>query len=275
MSLDDELRRMFDAVEDRLDVPVRGGAAETIVAGANRVRRRRIMATTASGVAAVAVLAGVGILLTAPEPESAPPAITSPPPPSATVSSPPPASTTPTSRPPSTNGPPPGTVTGDTQPGTAGGEAGEDPPSPPPPPPTVVGSRIGPDGFGSIRLGMSYDELLATGAVRPSQPPPGSGCAAYEFANASGSGSVHVSAVGGAQVILTTDPTNTVDGVSTGWTLAQVRTAYPEVTPEVIAQQNPVPVEVRGNPSVLYLITFVGGEVVAEITLRYADQPCF
>jgi hypothetical protein len=278
VNIDDELRRMFGQVEDRLDVPVREDATETIVAGARRLRRRRVAVATASGAFAVAVLAGFGILLASPEPESAPPAITSTTPTTSVVSSqssssPPPSSSSSSRRPPA------GTNPGDG--GPAGGDGGggdqDEETTEEPPPPPVTGSLIGPDGFGSIRLGMSYEELLAAGAIQ-GDPPPESGCTAYEFADQAGSGYVHLTAAGGAQAILPSTPTHTVEGVSHEWRLVQVRKVYPEVTREAIAVQNPIPVEVRGNPGAVYLISFVGDDVagyaVTEITLRYADQPC-
>ena len=278
MNLDDELRRMFGDVEDRLDVPVRQDATETIVAGARRLRRRRVAAATASGVLAVAVLAGVGIVLATQDPESAPPAITSP------VPTPSTAPSRSSSAPPSSAGSvpsreqPAGTEPGDPDGGPVtggGGDQDEDTTTEPPPsPPAVTGSLIGPDGFGSIRLGMTYEELLATGAIQPGEPP-AAGCSAYEFVDAAGSGYVHVSAAGGAQAILTSASTHTVEGVSHGWTLEQVRRVYPEVTTEAITAQNPVPVQVRGNPAVVYMIAFIGGDVVTELSLQYADQPCF
>lgn len=280
MNLDDDLRRMFHDVEDRLDVPVRDDATETIVAGARRLRRRRAVVATASGALAVAVLAGVGILLATPEPESAPPAITSTTSTSSEASRASRSSSPPTSRSSSSRTSPAGTVPGDGGPagGTGGGEEPDDETPAPPLQPPVTGSQIGPDGFGSVRLGMSYDELVATGAIQAGEPPAPSGCTAYEFANESGSGYVHLTAAGGAQAILTSTPTHTVEGVSNEWRLVHVRQFYPEVTREVIATQNPVPVEVRGNPSVVYMIAFVGDETVGfavnEITLRYADQPC-
>jgi hypothetical protein len=276
VNVDDELRRMLDDLGDRLDVPVRFDATEVILAGAKRLRRRRIAAATASGVVAVVLLAGIGILLARPGPESAPPAVTWNAPPPTTSSSPSASLLPPRSRVhPSTNEPPEGTATGGVLgPGIDGGPAGGDKPPPPSPErPPVTGVQLGPDGFGSVRLGMSYEELVATGALSESEPPPPSGCATYEFTDPVGSGQVQITSVGGVQAIRPATGTHTVDGVSSGWTLAQVRVLYPEVTPEFVAAQNPVPVEVRGNPGVVYMITFAD-EVVSEISLRYADQFC-
>lgn len=275
MNVDDELRRMFDDLGDRLDVPVRFDATEVILAGARRVRRRRIAAATVSGVLAVVLLAGAGILLTRPGPESAPPAVTWNGPPPSTAWSASASVVAPPRVPSTTNEPPAGSATGGVRgPAVDGGPAGEEePPRPRPERPPVTGVQIGPDGFGSVRLGMGYDELVATEAIRGSEPPPTSGCVSYEFTDQAGSGQVQVTSVGGVQAIQPAARTRTAEGVSSEWTLARVSALYPEVTPEVVAAQNPVPVEVRGNPGVVYMIAFTD-DVVTGISLRYADQFC-
>ena len=226
--IDDELRRMFADVDDRLDVPVRPDASARIVAGARRRRRRVVVA--AAGVFVVAALAGAGVVFAIPE-RDAPPTASSPPP---------------------------------------SGERPEGDPAP--------GMLIGPDGFGPVRLGMSYDELTATGAIEPGDPRPGAGpdCAAFELAGVTPAGRAHVNA-DGVQVIRTTEPAHTTDGVSTGWTLDQTRVVYPHVSRQAIAEGNPVRVPVAGNLDAVYAITFArpeDGFVVAEIALQYADQPC-
>lgn len=277
MNLDDELRRMFADVEDRLDVPVRSDASDTIVAGAQRLRRRRIATATVGGVVAAVAMVG-SVVLFAPEPRSAPPAITSPAPTQpSSVDGPSSSSSAPGSS--SSTSPPPGTVpTGGDQgggpgPGNGGDPGGEEPPADPPPP-AVVGAQVGPDGFGPLRLGMTYDELVATGVVTPGEPPVDPDCSAYEFTVDGVRGYVHVTAAG-AQAILPADaPLHTADGVSTEWTLAQVQEVYPQVTEEAITASNPVAVQVPGNPSAVYMIAFIGGDVVTAITIQWAEQPC-
>ncbi|MGH3863358.1 hypothetical protein [Actinokineospora sp.] len=71
MNLDDELQRLF--ADERLDVPVRPGATEAVVAGARRVRRRRVATAAVGGAAALSLLAGTAIVLAKPGPtQSAP-----------------------------------------------------------------------------------------------------------------------------------------------------------------------------------------------------------
>lgn len=54
MNIDEELQRMF--TDERLDVPIRHDAVDTLVAGARRRRRRRRTLTASSAVAAVVAL---------------------------------------------------------------------------------------------------------------------------------------------------------------------------------------------------------------------------
>jgi hypothetical protein len=61
VDLDDELRRLFQ--DQRLDIPVRPGADEAVVAGARRVRRNRIALASAGSTFAVAALVAGGIAL--------------------------------------------------------------------------------------------------------------------------------------------------------------------------------------------------------------------
>jgi len=280
---DGDLRRMFADVEDRLDVPVRPDADERIVAGARRLRRRRV-AVAAAGVFVVAALAGAGIVFAVPGQDSLPTATSSTgPTPSATWSrsSSPPPSSGPTS-PPGTGGPAP---EGGPD-GTGGGDTAEDDgddttgTKEEPAPPAVTGTLIGPDGLGPVRLGMSYDELVANGTVDPDAPAPaGPDCTSYGFTAGGAEASALLTAEGGVQAILTVEPTRTPEGVSTGWDIDQVRAVYPRATRRALTDTNPVHVPVAGNPGAVYSLMFVGpgpgdGFALVEIALQYADQPC-
>jgi hypothetical protein len=66
MDLEDELTRLFQ--DERLDVRVAADAEQTVVAGARRVRRRRIALVSAAGVLSVSALAAGAVFLVRPTP---------------------------------------------------------------------------------------------------------------------------------------------------------------------------------------------------------------
>lgn len=175
MNLDDELQRLF--ADDRLDVPVRHGAAEAVVAGARRVRRRRIAMSAVGGAAALSLLAGTAIVLTKPGPTHSVPGaeisatgdITAPP----TERSADPAPTS--VKAPGNSGIRTGSVTGkptsSTSPSDFQPEDGVDGTVP-----------FGPDGYLALRLGMTAEQAEATGLITPNvQPISSKGCKGYDY----------------------------------------------------------------------------------------------
>jgi hypothetical protein len=228
--LENELTRLFQ--DDRLDMRVADGAEQTIVRGARRVRRRRIALTTTAGVLAVAVVVGGGVVVaglggdgpTEAAHDGAQITVTS--------------STTPTSVP--SQQPPPVEPTGDqtAKPPQSGGP-GNTPPPPrattTTPPRTTAGlpvssTVLGPDGYSKIKLGMTYDQAVATGMLASKGDPPGdAGCVGPLSTN--NKVMVAISKASGVVGIFaqTTD-VSTPDGIRLGSTLAQVNAAYPKAT---------------------------------------------
>jgi hypothetical protein len=263
MDLDDELRQLFTA-DDRMDVPVKAEAEEIIVAGARRVRRRRIVAATASGALGVVVAVVAGIALAGGSPDAMPPATdvptTLPAASSAEISSvtsqtsaaaPPlsaPSHTTTTPKP--NTRVPPSHTTG-------------------PKPPDLGFPVLGPTGLKGLELGQSLEDAQATGLLGPKSSDSG-GCGVYELTDDRVTGSVYVSTT--VQAIMA-DPTETPEGVGSGWTIAQAKAAYPDLD-EVAAEAGHAVVPVPGNASATYNLYFSDGEVT-QVTLQLADQACF
>src|SRR6187399_3346334 len=177
-----ELRRLF--TDSRLDLPARTGAEDAVVAGARRIRRRRVAATTIGGTFAAALLVAGSLVvggLRAETGQAALPAASGP-----VIESPVPVSTSSPAAPvpaessalsPPQPGPP--------QPMVSQGQRLPDVSSPPtrvaPPRTTPLpGPAVGPAGYGRLRLGMPFDIAKATGMLSSTSTPP-SGCATYSL----------------------------------------------------------------------------------------------
>jgi hypothetical protein len=265
VDLDDELRRMFANVDDQLDVPVRPDAEQTIVAGAKRLRRRRLAAVTATGAAAVVAVVAIGVALALPNQEAMPPAdfpttttTTTTTEPSVSETVPTPADTAPPAAPPTEGDPAPGpNPPGDTV-------------APPPAGPEVSGERLGPHGLGTLRLGMDVESAMATGMVGDGAPP-GTGCVSRPLLiDGQASGEVYFGDRG-LQIIAPGVPVHTVDGVSVGWTTAEFVARYPDE--QGAAENGTAYLAVSGNPDAIYRVVFTDDRI-SRIQLRMADQIC-
>jgi hypothetical protein len=262
MDLDDELRQLFTA-DDRLDVPVKGDAEEIIVAGARRVRRRRIVAATASGALGVVIAVVAGIVLAGGSPDAMPPATDVP------TTLPAASSAEVTTQPSSTSAvAPPMTAPSHTTTTTKTQQRGT--PSQPadPEPPDLGFQVLGPTGLKTLALGQSLEEAQATGLLGPRTSDSG-GCGVYELTDDRATGSVYVSTT--VQAIFA-DPTQTPEGVGSGWTIAQVKAVYPNID-EAAADAGHAVVPVPGHASATYSLYFSDGEVT-QVSLQLADQAC-
>ncbi len=209
MNIDDELRRL--CTDERLDLAIRPGAEQRIVAGARRIRRRRYVAATAGAVVAVVAI-GSGIALAGTGgPESLPPAVSTTDPVPTTSAAPAPVTTT-TVRPPAAKQEAPPSIPDRTVEDT------------PPSTPDQHFAVIGPNSFGALTLGMPEDAALATGLVGGLVAEDGS-CSRYE---GTFGGSVLVSRLHGLVGVRVTSPVASPEGIHLGSTVADVRAAYPD-----------------------------------------------
>jgi hypothetical protein len=280
VNLDDDLRRMLADLDtdERLDVPVRAGAAEVIVSGARRLRRKRIAAVTAaSALTAAAVVVG-GFVLVAGGPEALPPATSDlQVVPESSVPSASSASTSSATSPGRASSA--GTRPGGQVPGPGGGGEGnggegggnQQPSVDPPPPPS--GTQIGPASFRALRLGMTYDEAAATGMVGAGDPVPATGCATYPLlVDGQPVGDVRISAAAGIEVLYPVVALHTPEGASNGWSVAQVKAVYPEIDEAAVADSGLAFPAVPGNPGAVYRLEFL--DELVGIGLQSSAQPC-
>ncbi|QWF80280.1 hypothetical protein [Amycolatopsis sp. CA-230715] len=228
--LDTELRRLFG--DERLDVTPRAGAEDGIVSGARRIRRRRSAVTAGAGaLTATALVAGGLIFATVPSQNAAapsqdelaraqassvssavPPPLAPPPVPqtsvntsSAPVITPPPSQVS--GKPPSKGKPSAGAVT-------------------PTKPQTRSSGVLGPDGYGALKIGMSFDDAVAAGLLAKTAKPP-VGCGTYDLAEgAAAVDNVRISEKAGVNQIWASGAA-TPEGIGVGSTEEAVKKAYP------------------------------------------------
>lgn len=231
--LDSELRRLF--ADDRLGVQPAADARQAIVAGAQRVRRRRAVLTSATGVTLAVMMVGgavtvdslharhqlvdvaSGPLQTTSSDSAHPTALASTAPgtpddPSAQFTVVAPAPPVPTQSAPSKrNDLPPSKA-----PQTAGRVA------------AASGPELGADGYGNLKLGMTAEQAAAQG-VTLTKTGGTDTCASFDI---TGSGvpstaSVAISADNGLVVIAPDAPVHTPEGIGQGSTEDDVFVAYP------------------------------------------------
>lgn len=181
--LEDGLRRLFD--DDRLAVPPASGAREAVVAGARRARRRRELAIAGSGVGVAAVAILGGVLIVMPPSNERTEVASAPDTSTLTVGSS--IEPAPSSAPEKKSEVPSSDGTGSTVIEEPRGGKPPDPsaspsstPSDPPPMPMRAGGPIGPSGWSELKLGMSFADAKATGYISPDAPAP-AGCTSYSL----------------------------------------------------------------------------------------------
>ncbi len=267
MNLDDELRRLFND-DERLDLPLRDDAVKSVVAGARRVRRRRLTAITASGALVVAALAGTTVALAkvgAPQtlPAVGQETVVS----TSSLSMPAPADPRTADQP-----SPPGTASKTIVHSTTTTSRSATTTTP-----TKPKVPIGPSGYGGLALGMTAEKAEATGMiVRNSDPMSSAGCVGYDYKgspNQPAHYSVLISPTLGVVRIAGRADSVTPEGLWTGAPEAELKRLYPTrsdthgVTGEWVAA-------VPDNAEAQYWI-IVRNQSVAEIRIELKTQDCY
>ncbi|WP_329053278.1 hypothetical protein OG738_10760 [Amycolatopsis sp. NBC_01488] len=225
--LEQRLRELF--ADERLDLPPPPDAGPTIVAGARRRRRRRQGALAVAGVAAAVVAVSGGLTMVRLHAEDGTAVMSAD---GSSLSVRPPENLT-AGRQPQASVPGP-TSTQDIEvsaPPASPTSKASRPPSAQSPsklPHVLSGPLLDPDGFGTIKLGMSETQIAAQG-VTLSDAQVGASCTVY---TAHGSGvpsnaTVVVSKAVGLTVVTPDQAAHTAEGIGAGSTKAQVLAAYP------------------------------------------------
>jgi hypothetical protein len=249
--LEDSLKRLFQ--DSRLDMRVAPAAAEKVVRGARRVRRRRVALISSVGVMSLAVLAGGTFLLARPAPQ---------PTEVATQPTDLPITTTTTTAPTelATVAPPPPTLaptsTTKVQEPATSRPAAELPAAP------TGRTDLGPTGFGGYQLGMTESQLGATGQAPEATPAGQSSCVTYRIKGMPDASTLTVSKRYGLVTITLSADATTPQGITIGSTEDQVRATY-RTTPATVPQ----------NPNAEYRFRFTAGKV-SEITLAAKTSDC-
>ncbi|HEY0807281.1 MAG TPA: hypothetical protein VGD84_19595 [Pseudonocardiaceae bacterium] len=260
--LDAELRRLF--ADDRLDVPVSRHASATVVAGARRRRRNRMAMATAGGVAAMAAIVFAAATLSGlVHPTDR---VSAADPSSGIVLSTTITTTTPTAAPPSAQ--------------------------------ADSAAVLGPDGYGDLLLGMSWQDALASGELRQSAPLSSAGCLRYSVVvdtpvrklpvtptpNASGSApatalpplpvvaELVVSVRNGVVQVIAGPLLRTPEGVGVGTSRDVLADVYPKLVAPT--RGGAAVTAVVANPKAVYMFDLSGTGVVTSFSLRLAKSDC-
>ncbi|MEU9025190.1 hypothetical protein [Actinomadura sp. NPDC048394] len=155
--------------------------------------------------------------------------------------------------------------------GGGGGGGGR----PPVPRRTAAPNRtatLGPLGYGTLRLGMTAQQLRGSGLLVGKVRAGANGCSGYDLRTRrtpKGSVGVYYSARYGIVSIFAVGGMRTPQGIGVGSTLAQVKHAYPKLANGVNGASSPVP----GNPKAVYSLLLAGGRVTS-LALDLAGQNC-
>jgi hypothetical protein len=262
VNLDDELRRIFSD-EERLDLPLRDDAVSSVVAGARRIRRRRLAAIVASGTLVVAGLTGGTIALAGLGASESPQPVAQGPTAVPTTIQP---ITSATAAPgPVSQSPPPQ--------GTASKTITNRSTTPPPP----ARATIGPSSYNGLALGMPAQVAESTGAiVANSEPTSSKGCLGYDYKgspNQPNHYSVLISPNVGVVRIAGRSDAITPEGLTVGAPESEMKRLYPTPSNGHRGTDEWV-TAVPANSAAQYWI-IVRNQSVAEIRIELKSQDCY
>lgn len=240
--------------DDRFALRPTASARESIVAAARRRRRRREVGYATGGSLAVAgVLFGGFLLVNPQQPEGA-----------TLAENAPSTSRTPGARaearaesgPPSVATP---MATGSEQAGRR---------MPPVPDEAAERRLLGPEGYRSLRLGMSYDEIRETGMLADPKSPPPRNCVRYRLAEGDAAVRAILVSENVGLVALVANRASTPEGIAVGSTREQLERAY-----DATEADDPARYEIATGAAGYYLFR-VDGDRVSELSLVADEQDC-
>ena len=142
--------------------------------------------------------------------------------------------------------------------------------------PTPSNHVLGPNGLGTLRLGMTKPQALASGEVAGVSPAE-SQCDAYKLVGAPASVTDgYLSHALGIALIVPPAGVRTPEGIGIGSPIADVVRAYPGTVYNSSTRQNLGPrVLVPGNPNAYYRFPDGGTGKVTRISIELKNQDCF
>jgi hypothetical protein len=264
VNLDDDLKHLF--TDDRLDIPVRAGATESVVLGARRRRNRRVAGMTAAG-ALTAVLAVGGVALAGGTTDSAPIGPAGHSTTETTTARPTTTASTTASTTAKATTTTPTTTT--TLAGTVKGTTTTTPPAKP------SGPVVGPFGLGALKLGMDYGEAVASGVIVPDVPPSADrGCEGYDlvgYPNGESEISVYAMHDLGIAAIFLQPGMRTPEGIGLGSSVEDFQDAYGLAPNGEWQAVTAVP----GNPDAIYHMVASADGTVGSLVLALRKHECF
>jgi hypothetical protein len=141
--------------------------------------------------------------------------------------------------------------------------------------PTATEPVLGPDGFGTLKLGMTRAQAEATGVADPFKSrPEGGTCRWYShLRGASGdNGTVIISETLGVAAIVGYPGVRTPEGISIGSSLAEIGKAFPAW--KMNADLGRGYATAPGNPKAVYRIEINDGRA-DSLTLQLVNQNCY
>lgn len=132
---------------------------------------------------------------------------------------------------------------------------------------------LGPHGYGSVKLGMTTKQAVATGKV-VKKLPGGGGCSGWdlkEFRTPKDAVGVYISPRVGLAAIFASKGMKTPEGIRLGSTAKQVKAAYPKIKKDFHGYYV---VTVPGNKKAYYTFGVTRGKVT-EYGIALKKQDCF